>query len=387
MALGQMGKAVAIVAVLIVVGAIAFIASGSDIPIRSQSGGTAQTGDLTDTQPITQVGGQNFDGLLTVTWDARDSNDPALTYDGTTDFDVICYERLGDNGGANVRDWEVLGSGDDNTTDESTRINVRASSSLDDGVTEMWCEITPEVGGTGIYFDMAGTIKANGDRIDTCIYDDPNLDQTPDFVCRVRLLDISPTDPNNLPTMELRLKFMEEATSANLGVADSILDIGTGNVDNRIKWSINFVTTSSQNDAGAIALSQFVIAVNATEGDDTLYDVGGSQIEVPNGANVQRLKFTQLDDIPLTSKIQYKWNYDQTTGQRDVASANLIVVQKGGDPEVDIPVLFETRFGAITDALCIDLELEYVDSFNVFSNTNDSVELVADTTNADECEL
>ena len=379
---GQMGKAVAIVAVLIVVGAVAFIASGSDIPIRSQSGGTAQTGDLTDTQTITQVGGQNFDGLLTITWDARDSNDPALTYDGADDYDVICYERIGDN----VRDWEVLGSGDDDTP-ETTGINVRASSTQDDGITEAWCEFTQEVGGAITYFDMAGTVSANGDRIDTCIYDDPNLDQTPSFVCRVNLLDISPTDPNNLPTMDLRLKFMEQATTAELGEADSILDIGTGNVDNRLKWSINFVTTSSQNDAGAIALSQFVIAVNATEGDDTLYDVGGSQIEVPNGETLQRLKFTQLDDIPLTSSIQYKWNYDQTTGQRDVASANLIVVEKGGDPEVDIPVLIETRFGALTDSLCVNLELEYVDSFNVFSNTDDSLELVADTTNADECDF
>lgn len=377
---GTMGKAVAIIAVLVVVGAVAFIASGGDIPVRSSTGGQAVIGDVTTTPITTVVGGQNFDGLLTVTWDARDSNDPAMTYDGTTDFDVICYERITDN----VRNWEVLGSGDDSTTDEITTINVRGSSALEQGVVEMWCEITAEVGGQATLFDMQGTIDANG-RIDTCIYEDPNLDQTPDFVCRVSLLDISPSDPNNLPTMELRLKLMEQATTANLGQASSIIDIGTGSVENRIKWSIDFVTTSSQNDAGAIALSQIVIAVNATNGDDTLFDVGGSQIEIPNGANIQRLKFTQLDDVPLTSEIQFKWNYDQTTGQRDVASANLIVVEKGGDPEVDIPVLFETRFSNINDALCVELDLEYVDSFNVFSNTSDAVELVADNTNADEC--
>lgn len=379
---GSMGKAVAVIALLVVVGAVAFIASGGDIPVRSTTGGQAVIGDITDTPITTVVGGQNFDGLLTITWDARDSNDPAMTYDGTTDYDVICYERIGDN----VRDWEVLGSGDDATTDETTTMSVRGTSTQDEGVIETWCEITPEVGGTAVLFDMQGTVDANG-RIDTCIYDDPNLDQTPDFVCRVSLLDISPSDPNNLPTMELRIKLMEQATTANLGTADSILDIGTGNVENRIKWAIDFVTTSSQNDAGAIALSQFIISVNATDGDDTLYDIGGSQIELPLGANVQRLKFTQLDDVPLTSKIQYKWDYDQTTGQRDVASANLIVVEKGGDPEVRLPVLFETRFGSINDALCIELDLEYVDSFNVFSNTADSVELVADTTNTDECTL
>jgi len=376
---GSMGKGVIVVLLIAVVAVGAFALSGQDIPLRGGTGGTAPIADVTD-MPVT-VGGQNYNGQLTIDFMARDSNDPAITYDGTTDFDVICFERIGDN----VRDWEVLGSGDDATFDETTAVSVRKTTSIDSGVTEMWCEISRETGGASVYFDVAGTLKDS--RVDSCIYEDPSLDQTNDYVCRVNLLDISVTNPNTIPNIDVRIKFMEDATTANLNTADSILDIGTGNQENRIKWFMDFVTTATQNDSGAKALSQIQISVNATDGDDTLYDVGSSMIEVPNGDQIQRIKFTQMDTIPLGSKTQYKWDYDQATGQRDVASANHIVVEKGADNEVDVPVIFETRFGTITDALCVELDLEYVDAFNVFSNTSDDVELVADSSNANECTL
>lgn len=376
-----MGKTVMVVLLIAVVGIGAFVLSGADIPLRSGTGGQATIGDLTETQTMTQEGGQSYNGDLTATFSLTDSSDPVLPYELENDLVIICYERIGDN----VRNWEVLGKGDDSST-EKTIIPIRKTTSVDAGVTEMWCEFTPETGGQALYFDTAGTIQAN-QRIDTCIYDDPNLDQTNDFVCRVNLLDVSPADPNNLPTLNIRLKVYEDATTANLNVATSILNIGTGNVDNRIKWTMNFVTTSTQNDAGAKALSQIIIAINGTNGDDTLWDAGGSMIEVPNGATIQRIKLTQMQDIPLATELQYRWDYDQTTGQRDVASANLIVVANGGDPEVDIPVIIKTRFGVVADTLCVELDLEYVDSFNVFTNTKDSAELVGDTTNPVECTL
>jgi hypothetical protein len=377
---GSMGKGVIAVLVIAVIAVGAFVLSGQDIPLRSGTGGTAPIADITDVAPAL-VGGQNYNGQLTIDFMARDSNDPALTYDGTTDYNVICFERITDD----VRQWEVLGSGDDTTVDETTSISVRKTTSVDAGITEMWCEISPETGGASIYFDQVGTIKDS--RVDSCIYDDPSLDQTNDFVCRVNLLDISVTDPNTIPNLDIRVKFMEEASTANLGVATSILNVGTGNFDNRIKWAMNFVTTSTQNDAGAKALSQVQISVNATDGDDTLFDVGQSMIEIPNGATIQRIKLTQMDTIPLNSKVQYKWDYDQATGQRDVASANLIVVAKGADSEVDIPVIFATRFGTLQDSLCVELDLEFVDGFNVFSNTSDDVEVVAGTANDAECTL
>ncbi len=374
---GSMGKGVIVVLVIAVIAVGAFVLSGQDIPLRTGTGGVAPVADVTDVP--TPVGGQNYNGQLTVDFMARDSNDPAVTYDGTTDYDVICFERITDD----VRQWEVLGSGDDNTVDETTSVSVRKTTSIDAGVTEMWCQISPETGGASVYFDVIGTLKDK--RVDSCIYEDPSLDQTNDYVCRINLLDISVTDPNTIPNLDIRIKFMENAVTANLNTASSIVNIGTGNQENRIKWFMDFVTTATQNDAGAKALSQIQISVNATDGDDTLFDVGSSMIEVPNGDVTQRIKFTQMDTIPLNSKIQYKWDYDQVTGQRDVASANHIVVIKGADNEIDVPVIFETRFGTITDALCVELDLEYVDAFNVFSNTVDAVELVADTTNVNEC--
>ncbi len=375
---GTMGKAVVVVLFIAVVAIGAFVLSGADIPLRG--GVVTPPAELVTTPTI--AGGQNFDGSLTTTFDGRDSNDPAITYSGITVYDTICYERIG----TTVRDWEVLDGGDDATTNEAQSIMVRKTTSADIGITEMWCGIVVESGGN-VLVDKDATIRANS-RIDTAIYDDPNLDQTAEWVFRVNLLDISPTDPNTIPSLELRIKFMEQASSANLDQATaSIINIGTGTVDNRIKNNVDFITTSTQNDSGAKALSQIQISVNATNGDDSLYDINNSMIEVPMGDQIQRIKLSQMDESPLTSVIIYKWKYDQATGQRDVASANFIVVQKNGDPEVDFPIIFQTRFATLSDALCIELELEYVDSFNVFSNTSNDVELVAGTVNTNECVL
>jgi len=375
---GTMGKAVVVVLFIAVVAIGAFVLSGADIPLRG--GVVTPPAELVTTPTI--AGGQNFDGSLTTTFDGRDSNDPAITYSGITVYDTICYERIGDN----VRDWEVLDGGDDATSNEAQSIMVRKTTTVDNGITEMWCEI--EIEGAGnVLMDKDATIRANS-RIDTAIYDDPNLDQTSDWVFRVNLLDISPSDPNTIPSLELRLKFMEDASTANLDqTTPSLINIGTGTVDNRLKFNVDFVTTSTQNDSGAKAVSQIQISVNATNGDDSLYDINNSMIEIPMGAQIQRIKLSQMDESPLTSQIIYKWKYDQATGQRDVASANFIVVPKNGDPEVDVPIIFQTRFASASDALCIELELEYVDSFNVFSNTSNDVELVAGTQNDNECTL
>lgn len=374
---GTMGKAVVVVLFIAVVAIGAFVLSGQDIALRG--GVVTPPAELVTTPTIT--GGQNYDGSLTTTFDGRDSNDPAITYTGVTVFDAICYERLG----TTVNEWEVLDGGDD-TINEAMSIMVRKTTSADAGITEMWCGITVE-SANNVLVDKDATIRANS-RIDTAIYDDPDLDQTPEWVYRVNLLDISPTDPNTIPSLELRLKFMERASTANLDqTTPSIINIGTGTVDNRIKNNIDFVTTSTQNDSGAKALAQIQISVNATNGDDSLYDINNSMIEVPMGASIQRIKLSQMDESPLTSVIIYKWKYDQATGQRDVASANFIVVPKNGDPEVDFPIIFQTRFATTADSLCIELELEYVDSFNVFSNTSNDVELVAGTANDNECVL
>ena len=380
MAIGTMGKAVVVVLFIAVVAIGAFVLSGADIPIRAGTGGVTQVGELVTTPTI--AGGQNYDGSLTTTFDGRDSNDPAVTYTGVTVFDVICYERLG----TSVNEWEVLDGGDD-TINEAMSIMVRKTTQADEGITEMWCGVTRESGGQAVLIDKDATIRANS-RVDTAIYEDPNLDQTPEWVFRVNLLDISPTDPNTIPSLEIRLKFMEQASTANLdqSVTD-LINIGTGTVDNRIKNNVDFVTTSTQNDSGAKALSQIQISVNATNGDDSLYDINNSMIEVPMGDQIQRIKLSQMDESPLTSVIIYKWKYDQATGQRDVASANFIVVPKNGDPEVDFPIIFQTRFATTNDSLCIELELEYVDSFNVFSNTSNDVELVAGTVNDNACTL
>jgi hypothetical protein len=376
-----MGKTVIAIVAIIVIGVGALSLTGTEIPFRAGTGGTTPVGQLGTTPPVQSAVGQTYNGELTVNNDGRDSNDPAVTYTGATVYDIICYERIGDD----VRNWEVLDGGDDSAT-ETMSIPVRKTTSTDKGITEMWCGVTRETAGADVYIDKDGTERAN-DRIATAIYDDADLDNTPEWLYQVNLLDIAPSnDPQNIPVLTLRLKFMEEATTANLdSTTASIISIGTGSVDNRIKWNVDFDTSSAQNDAGAKALSQIQIRTNTTS--DDLFDINKSFIEVPMGASTQKIKLAQMEETPQASQDLFKFKYNQGTGQRDVASANLIVVPKGGDPEVDVPVVMATRFTAITDAICIELEFQYVDAFNVFSSTSDDVELVADTTNGDECTI
>lgn len=365
-----MGKGIIAV---VVIGVIAFVAFGGELP-SGGTGGTTVIGSITETETMTSATGQTYNGNLLVTTTAIDSNDPATSYDGADDYDIICYERVG----SDVRDWEVLDAGAD-ATDTEMDIPVTKAFGSNQGLTEMWCELSVEAGGQMTYIDKDAIIKAN-DRIDTAVYEDPNLDQTPTWVFRVNLLDISPADPNQTPTLKLRLKMMEEATSANFDqTVSSIANASTGIHENRIKNNIDFITTSSSNDSGAIALSQIIITLNVT--DDTIYDANASYIEVPNGASTQRIKLSQMDDNELTSTTTFKFKYGS-----DVANANLIVVEKSGDPEIDVPLILFTNFSTTDQAICTEVEFKYVDSFNAFSTTSNDVE-VAEGAIGDECTL
>lgn len=366
-----LGKGILLLAVVVVGGILVFGSGGFP---TGTTGGTTPIGSLTDTTPVTSTTGQIFNGDLEVTNTGGDSNDPAITYDGSTDYNIICYERIGND----VRNWEVLDSGDDTLTEAMT-IPVRKTTGTDAGITEMWCELSAEAGGQSVIIDKDGTIKANP-RIDTAVYEDPDLDQTPTWVFRVNLLDIANADPNNVPTLNLRLKFMENAVSADFDQTTlSVANAGTGNHENRIKNNIDFVTTSTSNDSGAIGLSQIQVKLNSTE--DTTWDENASYMEVPNGASVQRIKLSAMDRIDLTSSTTYKFKYGT-----DIASANLIVVPKSGDPEVDVPLILFTNFNLADQALCTEVEFKYVDSFNTFTTTSVDVE-VAEGAIGDECTL
>lgn len=358
---------------LAVIGVIAFVAFGGELPSQG-NGGTTVIGSVADTPVVTSTTGQTYNGNLEVSTTAIDSNDPATSYNGADDYDIICYERIG----SDVRDWEVLDAGAD-SDGTAMDIPVRKTIGSDAGITEMWCEVSVESGGQMTFVDKDAIIQANA-RIDTAVYEDPDLDQTPTWVFRVNLLDVSPADPNQTPTLKLRLKMMEQATSADFDqTTASVANASTGNHENRIKNNIDFVTTSSSNDSGAIALSQVIITLNTT--DDTIYDANSSYIEVPNGASTQRIKLSQMEDNELTSTTTFKFKYGN-----DVANANLIVVEKSDDPEIDVPLVLFTNFSVADQAICTETEFKYVDSFNAFSTTSNDVE-VAEGAIGDECVL
>lgn len=375
MAKGNTKIAVGGVVLLAVVAVVALGSGAISLPSGDTPAGQTQIGQLTETAPMTSEVGQVFNNNLIANWDGRDSNDPAITYDGQDDYDVICYERITDD----VRNWEVLDNGDDSTSNETMNIPVRKTTATDAGVTEMWCEVAVEAG-ANLIIDKDGTVQANS-LVDTCIYEDPDLDQTPTWVCRVNLLNVSPPDPNNTPEINLRLKFIEDATSADLDqTVASIANAGTGKHENRIKLNIDFVTTSTDNGAGAKGLVQITTLFNDTLSND-LWDPNNSMYEIPNGGTIQKIKLSQMDETPFQTQTMYKFKYGS-----DIATANIINIGKGGDPEVQTPLILTSNFQSADQALCIETEFKYSDAFNAFSVTSVDVE-VAEGDVGDECTL
>jgi len=224
----MVGIAVVIVVVLVVGVAGVFVLSDQgildlDFQLGQITGGIGTIGQLEETP--TTLGIQNFDGNLAVKFIGEDegARNIQANFDFVTSsdaYDTTCYERVG--GTDDVRLWEVLDVGvpvpvitNPQVSNDEMTIKIRRTTTTDNGITEMWCEIIPEVTtfASPVYVNVDRTIESNP-RIDTAIFADPNLDQKNDWVFRVNLLDISATDPNVSPSLDIRLKFILATKSA-----------------------------------------------------------------------------------------------------------------------------------------------------------------------------
>jgi len=391
----MVGKGIVIVVFVVAIGIGAFVLTGQEFPdfqlgTLIEGGGFIGTmiADIEETPPL--LGVQNFGGNLNLSWDGRDTLDRSVLYDQQF-FGIECFERIGDD----LNDWEFLSAGG-NAVFEATVINIRKTSEFDSGLTEIWCQITSQQQFPTL-IDIDGTIKAN-QRLDLCIFEIQPLSDIfrfePSWNCRINLLDISETDSKITPSLKINLKLIAQANNVLLDQTTTVpINIGTGDKVNRIKYNANFGT-----DETAKALSQVKISVQPDCGDgasacpkisveelEKSFSLTKSFIEVPVGDRIQTIRLIDMERNELSSKITYKWKYDEITGFRDVASANFIVVAKTEDPLVDFPLIFVTKFTSNDisneNTLCIELELEFVNDFNEFETTEQDVELVASTVN------
>jgi len=407
----MVGIAVVIV-VVIVIGAVgAFVLSDQgildlDFQLGQFTGGLIESmvGEIEETPVL--LGTQNFDGNLAVSFDAESVL--ATVFQkilSGANFDPICYERIGDS----LFEWEVLDVGD-STFNENMSIKIRKATASDEGLTEMWCQIT-RTGGDTFLIDIDGIIRANP-RIDTCIFEDPDFDMRKQWVCRINLLDISTTDPNVAPSLTIRLKFFKEAFTSTLGCStcpvfinqESFHQDPSNVLNNNLNFDSDYLV--GQGEAGHFAgfvkaLSQIEITVqgscsdfspcNAFDGTELeeKYDINDSFIEVPLGNGVQKIKFSDMDSVLFENKIIYRWMYDQATGQQDVAGANIIILGVQEERIIDFPVVLQTTMTpddtGTGKALCVRLELEYVDSAGRFTTTDNTIELVAQSSNQNQC--
>ena len=352
-----------IIVAVIAVGYFVFTSDGGSTLLDQSGGGVPIIGTF-DSKTIPQDG-QNYNGDLTMKTIAVDKSDPSLSYGGDTEFTTICYK---DNGSSDVADWTNIASGS-SANPEVLTIPVQSGSASSGGLVDMWCEVSI-ASGQDFYFDKDAVIKDNT-RVDTAIFDDPNNDNNDAWIYHIDLTGVSVPDPNTTPTMTIFYDLLDEG-SLTVDSPTSLLSVGTGSVENRIKWSVDM---SSKGDSESI--NRIQIRVNST--DDSTWSVNQSYVDIPN---IGTVKLSEFIESVIGDNTVYRYTFGS-----DYATGNMISIDKNGDVEVDIPVTFQTNL-ASAGALCVELDVRTVDAFGVFTSSNeDDVELVEASTNADECSI
>jgi len=410
----MVGIAVIIVLVIVVGVVGAFVLSDQgildlnlDFQLGQFTGGFIETmvGQIEETPVL--LGTQNFDGDLNVTFFAESVLETQFqkTLSGIFQYDTICYERIGDD----ILEWEILGVGGNANVNEQQTIKIRKTTENDAGLTEMWCRITSQTGANFFLVDIDGIIKANT-RIDTCIFEDPDFNNVDDWVCRVNLLDVSMSNPKIPPILDVRLKFFRESpvspvpdlvcTTCPTFINQESNHDNFPSIDNFLKFDSDFVPAVgvSLTRGHAKALSQIQITTQGACMDqgctaftgselEENYDINNSFIEVPFGDGTQKIKLSDMSSAIFDTKIIYKWMYDDATGRRDVAGANVIILEAQEDPIIDFPVIMQTTFarGSQNQGLCVQLELEYVNGDGTTNTTEETIEIVAQSSNDVQC--
>jgi hypothetical protein len=352
-----------IVVAVIAVGYFVLTGNGT-ADLLDQSGGAGiPTIGTFDSKAVSQDE-QVYNGDLTIKTIAVDASDASISYAGDTEFTTICYK---DNGSSDVSDWTNIGTGS-SANPEVITVPVSSGSATSGGLVEMWCEVSI-TSGQDYYFDKDAVIRDNS-RISTAIFDDPSNTNIDNWIYHVDLSGVSVADPNTTPTMSIFYDLLDEG-SLTVDSPTSLLSVGTGSVENRIKWSIDM-----DNKGDSESINRVQIRIDDT--DDSLWSENQSYVTVPNFGQI---KLSEMNPTIIGSNTVYKYTFGT-----DYATGNMISIDKNGDTEVDIPVIIQSTLTSGAD-LCIELEIRTVDAFGVYTSSSDDVELIDSATNSAECTI
>lgn len=369
------GQAILAIAVLVVGGLLItqtdIFSGNNQLSLGGSSGGSGTTTPDSVSEVTKLSGVQDYQGNLNVSVQTFDAEDPSLTYGDDTEVDTICYERNGDD----PTNWRKLDSASEAELGDMDIPVVKGTSASDTGLTEMWCEINLE-SSQAFYVAKDDIVQRNA-KVDKCIWDDANLDNTDTYICRVNLLDIKPTTDNEA-TMTLTWYLWDEETDdtlMNISAGTSVASAGQGKVENRVKYDFDF-----NNDADTKSMIEVRLRLNST--DDSQWFENDSYIDIPTASGTERVKLAQMDRTDLASTTVYKWSYGT-----DYSQGNMIIVPKSGDTEFDIPLILYTNFDASDEALCTELGVRWVDGVGAIASYDaDDIE-VAEGLVGDECSI
>lgn len=354
-----------VIIALVVIGGGYMIISGDGVSnlLDSSGSGVPTVDPFQKTTSVTDE--QVFGGTFTLTTVATDLSDPAVSYGGDTEFDTICYK---DNGSADPLQWTPLATGT-SANPEVLTIPVTRGTEAEGGLTEMWCDI--DIGTSQDYYVDKASLISDNVRVTKAIWVDANDDNVDGWAYNYNLIGISNADPNTAPSDTVFYRLIDEG-SLDVDSPASLLSVGQGSVENRIKWSMDM-----DNAGDGEALNQIQIRFNST--DDTQWFENLSHITVPG---LGQIKLSEFDRSDLASTTVYKY----TLGS-DYSTGNMLFTGKTGDTENDTPVVIQSNFDASAEALCIELQIRTVDAQGAFTTNADDVEIVENGTNTEECSL
>jgi len=289
---------------------------------------------------------QDYTGALTVTDAVYNANDNSATLTDATNVLVTYYYKTSTGG------YSPFTSSVSNT----------ASVRVDPGVKTLYVGVSIPSGQN--YFVAVNNILQKNPRLSAPTFIDPNNGGTKIWMFP---FDVTGMGQYNRSTQTPSIELFIDAYASTTPTLNSPADqssIGDGSKLNRIKWELDAAAATA-----AYPVSRIDVTFNDT--DFTKWNPSLSYIEIPNGANVQRIYLSDMVPQQLSSTYQYEYLYST-----DLSKTNFISIPKQGDTATLTPVVVYSNFQGAGQGLQVTLKVTYMTAGQAFASTSDTVKLL-----------
>lgn len=349
------GTMKAVIAVIIVVGAIWYLSGNTDmLNVGSQK--TSATAPVFETKD-TAVGTATYSGDMTMKVLLSDTID-STQYTDSTQADINYYKQNADG------TYTFL------TTSSGGSVTLPVAN----GQKYVFAEVE-NPSGQAFYTDASSTASAS-DRVSTFAYDDWDKDNIKSYIFRIDISDIQANaDPSITPSRTWFVKLIQDGTiSLTTNAVTSEGSVGQGQVESTLEFEPTFSARST-----GVALTEIKLTTNST--DTTQWYEDQSWIDIPTSSGTQRIKLSEMDRSDMSSTTVYKYKY--ATG---VDGSNFVSIGNTGSLKTQAPLTVTTNFDASNEALCWELQLTDVTARGVYATTSDDGE-IAEGSVSDECTI